>query len=86
MDSNKNNPVISIITPYFNGQDYIEETAKSVLRQTFSNFEWIIVDDGSSKEGKEKLQQIEKMDSRIKVFTNSYTNKRFRNKKFCKKL
>ena len=33
MDSNKNNPVISIITPYFNGQDYIEETAKSVLRQ-----------------------------------------------------
>ncbi len=73
MDSNKNNPVISIITPYFNGQDYIEETAKSVLRQTFSNFEWIIVDDGSSKEGKEKLQQIEKMDSRIKVFTNSYS-------------
>ena len=75
MDSNKNNPVISIITPYFNGQDYIEETAKSVLRQTFSNFEWIIVDDGSSKEGKEKLQQIEKMDSRIKVFTNSYSSR-----------
>lgn len=75
MDSNKNNPVISIITPYFNGQDYIEETAKSVLRQTFSDFEWIIVDDGSSKEGKEKLQQIEKMDSRIKVFTNSYSSR-----------
>ena len=75
MDSNKNNPVISIITPYFNGQDYIEETAKSVLRQTFSNFEWIIVDDGSSKKGKEKLQQIEKMDSRIKVFTNSYSSR-----------
>ena len=75
MDSNKNNPVISIITPYYNGQDYIEETAKSVLRQTFSDFEWIIVDDGSSKEGKEKLQQIEEMDSRIKVFTNSYSSR-----------
>ena len=83
MDSNKNNPVISIITPYFNGQDYIEETAKSVLRQTFSNFEWIIVDDGSSKEGKEKLQQIEKMDSRIK-FTWPCRSKRSWNKKFIK--
>ncbi len=73
--NNNNNPVISIITPYFNGQDYIEETAKSVLRQTFSDFEWIIVDDGSSKEGKEKLKLIEKMDSRIKVFTNSYSSR-----------
>lgn len=72
MEKNKNNPIISIITPYYNAQDYIEETAKSVLRQTFHNFEWIIVDDGSSKEGKEKLQKIEKMDSRIKVYTNSY--------------
>ena len=75
MEKNKNNPIISIITPYYNAQDYIEETAKSVLRQTFHNFEWIIVDDGSSKEGKEKLQQIEKMDSRIKVYTNSYNSK-----------
>ena len=75
MEKNKNNPIISIITPYYNAHDYIEETAKSVLRQTFHNFEWIIVDDGSSKEGKEKLQQIEKMDSRIKVFTNSYSSR-----------
>ena len=75
MDNKKNNPIISIITPYFNGQDYIEETAKSVLRQTFSDFEWIIVDDGSSKEGKEILKKIQKMDSRIKVFSNSYSSR-----------
>lgn len=71
---NEENPIISIITPYYNAQDYIEETAKSVLRQTFNNFEWIIVDDGSSKEGKEKLKQIEKLDSRIKVYTNSHSS------------
>ena len=61
------NPIISIVTPYYNGQDYIDETAQSVLNQTFTNFEWIIVDDGSSKEGKEKLKEIEKLDDRIKI-------------------
>ena len=65
-------PIISIITPFFNAEEYIEETAKSVLSQTFSNFEWIIVDDGSSKEAKGKLNEIEKLDKRIKVF--SYSN------------
>ena len=60
-------PIISIITPYFNAQEYIEETAKSVLNQTFPYFEWIIVDDGSNAEGKGKLKEIEQMDNRIKV-------------------
>ena len=44
------NVKISIITPYYNCHEYIEETAKSVLNQTFPFFEWIIVDDNSSKE------------------------------------
>ena len=67
----ESNPVISIITPFFNAENYIEETAKSVLDQTLKNFEWIIVDDGSSKKAKEKLKQIEKLDKRIKVINNS---------------
>ena len=70
-EKNKNqtnaNPIISIITPYHNGQDYIDETAQSVLNQTFTSFEWIIVDDASSKQGKEKLKEIEKLDDRIKI-------------------
>ena len=70
-EMNKNqksaSPIISIVTPYYNGQDYIDETARSVLNQTFTNFEWIIVDDGSTKEGKEKLKEIEKLDKRIKI-------------------
>ena len=69
---NVKNPIISIITPYFNAQDYIEETARSVLSQTFQYFEWIIVDDGSSKEGREKLKQIEKLDKRIKVLSSRH--------------
>lgn len=67
----ENEPIISIITPFYNAEEYIEETAKSVLSQTFTNFEWIIVDDGSSKEAKEKLNEIEKLDKRIKVFSSS---------------
>ena len=63
------NPIVSIITPYYNAGKYIEETANSILNQTFPYFEWIIVDDDSTKdEDKEKLKQIEKMDKRIRIF------------------
>lgn len=82
----KKEPIISIITPYYNDGEYIEKTAKSVLKQTFENFEWIIVDDGSLEQEKMKLKNIEKLDSRIKIFfkTNgrSGPSKRFWNKKF----
>ena len=61
-------PIISIITPYFNSQKYIEETANCILNQTFPYWEWIIVDDGSEqKDALLKLKEIEKMDNRIKV-------------------
>lgn len=61
-------PIVSIITPYYNGDKYIEQTAYSVLNQTYPYFEWIIVDDGSPDENaREKLKEIEKMDSRIKI-------------------
>lgn len=61
--------VISIITPYFNTNKYIDETVNSVLKQTFPYFEWIIVDDGSTNESDlEKLKEIEKKDRRIKVY------------------
>ena len=62
-------PIISIITPFYNSKKYIEETANSVLNQTFSNFEWIIIDDGSTdKESLETLKKIEGLDKRIRVF------------------
>ena len=48
LDNQKINPIISIITPFLNAEEFIEETAKSVLNQTFPFFEWIIVDDGST--------------------------------------
>ncbi len=62
-------PIISIITPYYNTNKYIDTTVNSVLNQTFPYFEWIIVDDGSTnKEDIEKLNTIKELDSRIRVY------------------
>lgn len=62
-------PVISIITPYYNTNKYIDKTVNSVLNQTWPYFEWIIVDDGSTNQKDiEKLDEIQKIDKRIKVF------------------
>lgn len=64
----KQEPIISIITPFYNAQKYIEETANSILSQTFPYWEWIIIDDGSKdKEAQSKLNEIEKLDTRIRV-------------------
>lgn len=64
----KNNPEISVITPYYNGKKYIEQTVKSVLNQTYPYFEMLIIDDGSTdEESLKKLEEIEKLDERITV-------------------
>ena len=61
-------PEITIITAYYNGNKYIDETVNSVLNQTFPAWEWIIVNDGSTdEESIEKLKEIEKIDKRIKI-------------------
>lgn len=51
------NEKISIIIPYYKGEDYIHETLKSVYDQTYQNFEVIIVNDGSERSA---LDLIEK--------------------------
>lgn len=42
------NPVVSVISSFFNAHQYFEATYQSVLNQTWQNFEWLIVDDGST--------------------------------------
>lgn len=68
----KEEPVISVIMPFYNDKEYIEQSVNSILNQTFPLFELLIIDDGSKdKESLEKLKQIEKIDDRIKVFHKS---------------
>ncbi|MFK3977015.1 glycosyltransferase family 2 protein [Shewanella vesiculosa] len=61
--------VVSILIPVYNGAKYIEKTIKSLLDQTYSNYEVIFIDDSSSDESLSILRQYEKEDSRIKVYT-----------------
>ena len=44
----KNDPLVSVITAVFNGEDYIENTIKSIINQTYKNLEYIIIDGGST--------------------------------------
>lgn len=61
-------PLVSIITPFYNACDFIMQTVKCVLNQTFPYFEWVIVDDGSTDPNAlEILKKIEQMDPRIRV-------------------
>ena len=62
------NNLVSIITPSFNSGRFIKDCVTSVLNQTYSNFEMIIVDDFSSDDSKQKIRILAENDSRINVF------------------
>lgn len=62
------NPLISVLIPMYNSQDYIEECLKSVLNQTYDNFEVIVMDDGSIDRSNEIVSNIAKDDKRVKLY------------------
>ncbi|AGA80576.1 glycosyltransferase family 2 protein [Echinicola vietnamensis] len=61
---------VSIITPLFNGENFISETIESVISQTYTDWEMIIVDDGSQDKGPEIVKSFAKNDKRINFFRN----------------
>lgn len=60
-------PTFSVIIPLYNKENYIENTLKSVLQQTFDNFEIIIVNDGSTDNSEQKILNFN--DSRIRYYS-----------------
>lgn len=62
--------LISIITPMYNAEKYIEETIKSVLLQTYKNWELIIIDDMSIDNSRSIVEKYLKVDKRIKYIKN----------------
>ena len=58
-------PLVSIITPTYNSEDFIQETITSVLHQTYTNWEMIIVDDCSSDKTLKTLERNASIDKRI---------------------
>jgi glycosyltransferase involved in cell wall biosynthesis len=61
----KNRPFFSVVIPLYNKESYVQKTIKSVLEQSFQDFEIVIVDDGSTDSSVNIIQTIN--DSRIRI-------------------
>ena len=67
---NTSKPYVTIVTPFFNSGPIFHETVQSVLQQSFQQWEWLIIDDGSTDPASlEILKSYRDKDSRIRVFT-----------------
>lgn len=60
-------PEISVVVPVFNAENSIEKCALSILNQTFSDFEIIFVNDGSTDNSAFVLERLRLMDERVKI-------------------
>ncbi|WP_150464416.1 glycosyltransferase family 2 protein [Francisella sp. XLW-1] len=63
----ENAPIISVVMPVYNAEKYISDAIESILNQTFIDFEFIIINDGSSDRSLEVIEEYKKIDSRIIV-------------------
>lgn len=60
-------PVLSVIVPVYNVEEYLSRCIDSILSQTFTDFELILVDDGSQDRSGEICDEYAQKDSRVKV-------------------
>ena len=60
--------LVSIVMPNYNGSKYLEETIRSVIAQTYQNWELLFVDDCSSDNSLELVRAFD--DERIRIFQN----------------
>src|SRR5687768_13515333 len=62
-------PVVSVVMPVRNGLPYLEESIDSILHQTFTDFEFIILDNGSTDGTSSVLDHFRRLDPRVNVAT-----------------
>ena len=63
-------PLVSVVTPVHNGEPYLEDCIKSVLAQTYQNWEYILVNNCSTDRTLEIVSAWVRRDSRIRVHSN----------------
>ena len=62
-------PRVSVVTTVYNGEPYADCAVPGILAQTFEDFEYILVDDGSQDRTPEILRHFAESDSRVRVFS-----------------
>ena len=62
------NPKISVIVPVYNAEKYLHRCIDSILAQTFTDFEMLLIDDGSTDKSGDICDEYAKKDKRIRVF------------------
>ena len=67
-------PLISVVLPVYNGEKYLAEAIDSILAQTFTNFELIIIDDGSTDNSLAILKQYQDLDGRVRLIARENRN------------
>ena len=60
-------PLVSVIMPVYNGEKYLAEAIESILAQTFTDFEFIVVDDASQDRSREIIDAYRARDKRIRL-------------------
>ena len=63
-------PLVSVIMAAYNEQERLKDTIESILNQTFTDFEFIIVNDGSTDKTQEILDYYAKKDERVRIIVN----------------
>ncbi|MDG1052010.1 MAG: glycosyltransferase family 2 protein [Flavobacteriaceae bacterium] len=62
--------MISVIMPVFNCENDVPNAIQSILKQTYEDFEFLILNDGSSDSTGDILESYRKIDERVKIFNN----------------
>ncbi len=65
-------PKVSIVFPVYNGEKFLREAVESILSQTFTDFEFIIIDDGSTDDTSSILSDYQRQDNRICVYREEH--------------
>ena len=60
-------PTVSVLMPVYNAERYLDEAVESILAQTFRDFEFVIVDDGSTDRSPQMLDGYAKRDMRVRI-------------------
>lgn len=69
----KRSPVISVLMACHNGERWVADAISSVLSQSFADFEFVVVDDGSSDSSREIIEDYAARDPRVKLLRKAHT-------------